>query len=579
MSIKIITKRGNELGSLPSFSKSVSVAFVGESYGEIIYVKPRILEAQNELQYSDSTTLGNLGFTTWITNQNFTNFDIDEIYTDPLDTYNVYVKGLDWNYDSDTQTIIFTDNPIPPPELEGEELATGGSGLNTIGHNYGIVAYGYDGTATTSALSTVITIPASSNTTARHKLSWNKVPHAEGYLIFDTTANRRLAIITNQNTTTFTRNTGTSGTAYTIPSSVTAFRKPPTSLGSVYLYFDYHYSSFDYDVNNFTSLNQVQKKHGVGSPLTNMSRIAFQQYNVPELYLVATDGTTNQKYIDAIDKLQNNENIQYVTALKSSDTVLDYVVTHATNVSSDIEQKERFGVINVANTITEVGDSDTAGTIIYRLRSFLDNKRAIIVVPNGNYVYMNTYQEADGTFTDNKAVPNYYVAGAVASLCVVADDVSTSIMGKELLGFNYGLTGAGWIDSVVQERVRGNGGLYIKSKNGRPVVYNDNTNDTTITENSERSVLSGEDEMRRRLRKSHDQYLGRKITQGLIEAIYSTTSSVLKTMVSQLLINGFNATSLEVKQDEQTKTKVNVVFSYTPIYPLTELIFTYSFDL
>jgi hypothetical protein len=126
MSIKIITKRGNELGSLPSFSKSVSVAFVGESYGEIIYVKPRILEVQNELQYSDSTTLGNLGFTTWITNQNFTNFDIDEIYTDPLDTYNVYVKGLDWNYDSDTQTIIFTDNPIPPPELEGEELATGG---------------------------------------------------------------------------------------------------------------------------------------------------------------------------------------------------------------------------------------------------------------------------------------------------------------------------------------------------------------------------------------------------------------------------------------------------------------------
>lgn len=576
--IKIVTKRGNEIGSLPSFSKSVNVAFVGESYGEIIYVTPRELGTQNAMTYDDSTTLGSIAFSIWLSNQNFTNFDIDAIYTDPYDTYNTFVKGLDWTYDSDNQKILFTDNPVPPPELEGEELTTGGSGLNTVGHYYKIVAYGNDGTSTTSALSSALYIPSSSNTGARHKLSWNKVQHADGYIIYDSTANKRLVIIANQNTTTWTRTSGSGGTSVTLPSTVTAFRKP-ASAGSVDLYFDYHYSSFNYDVTNFTSLNQVQKKHGIGSPLTNMSRIAFQHYGVPEVYLVAVDGTTNQKYIDAIDKLQNNERIQYVTALKSSDTVLNYVVEHATNVSSDIEQKERFGVINIPNTITSVGDESTPNTILYKLASYLGNKRAIVVVPNGNSIYMNTYQEADGTFTDNKLVPNYYVAGAIASLCVVADDVATSIMGKPLNGFNYGVNGPPWIDSVEQSKIESAGGLYIKSKNGTPVVYNDNTNDTSITENAERSVLSAEDEMRRRLRSSHDQYLGRKITQGLVEAIYSTTSSVLKNMVAEILINGFNVQSLEVKQDDTIKTRVNVVFSYTPIYPLKELIFTYSFDL
>jgi len=580
MSIRIITKRGNELGSLPSFSKAVKVAYVGESYGEIIYVKPRTIEVQNtNFTYYDATTYQSTDFTLWVINNDYSGFDLDAIYEDPYDTFNTYIKDTDWYYEYDSvlgPVIRFTNNPIPPPELEVEVLESGGSGLNGRQYNYKIVAYGHDGTSATTSLSANVVVPSSSNTDIKHKFSWNKVPHAEGYIIYDSTANRRLTIIANPNTTSFIRSSGTSGTSVTLPTSGTAFRKPSTNTE---LYFDYHYTDFNYSVKNFTSLNAVQKKHGIGSPLTNMARIAFQYYNVPELYLCATDGTTNQKFIDAIDKLKNIEEIQYVTALKNTDTVTNYVVTHATNQSTDDEQKERFGVIHIPNTITEVGDETTSGTIRYRLASFLDNKRAIIVVPNGNTIYMNSFQEADGSFTDNKLVDNYYVAGAISALCVVADDVATSIMGKELLGFNYGVDGPPWIDSVEQDKIESSGGLYIKSKTGRPVVYNDNTNDTSMTENFERSVLSAEDEMRRRLRTSHSQYLGRKITEGLIEAIYSTTSSVLKDMVSALLINSFNASSLEVKQDDVIKTKVNVVFTYAPIYPLKELVFTYSFDL
>ena len=557
MPVKITTTRGINSGSLPGFARSVKIAFVGETLGEV-------------------SAVDNLGsaLTDSTTTSSFSTDSVKEILKVSLnknDNINIYKQDLDYQFVESSEEIEWLNNSLGVPELEGTALSTGGTGLGTTTHNYVIVATGVDGT---TAVSNTVEV-SGTGATASHKLDWNKIDFATGYLIYDSTANTLITSIASPNTTTYTRESIAS-TPATIPSTNTAVRRP--AYDSTY-FVDYVKVEYDYTVNNFTSLNQVQSAHGVGSELTNMARIAFQQFRVPEIYTVGVDGTNNADYMAAIDKLSTVDDINYVTVLRDSTVLADYVVTHCEQNSRDEQQKERFGVVHVPGNITEVGDDDTEGTVRYRVASFLGNKRAIVCVPNGNNTYMNTYQETDGTYTDNKLVQNYFVAGAVGCACVTADDVATSIIGKELPGFGFGPDGAPWVDAVEKNKIELSGGTYISSTNGRFVVYNDNTNDTSITENAERCIVSAEDEMKRRLRAAHRQYLGRKITNGLINAIYSTTSQVIKNMVSETLLESFNEGSLEVIQDSVVKTKATVSYLWSPAYPLKELQFIYTLNL
>ena len=557
MPVKITTKRGNESGSLPSFARSVKIAFVGQTLGEA--------SAVDNLGsvLTDSTTTSS--FSTDAVKE------ITKVSPNENDNINIYKQDLDYQFVEASEEIEWLNNSLGVPELEGSEITTGGTGLGTTTHSYVIVATGVDGT---TAQSNTISVTGTEGTSS-HKLDWNKIDFATGYIIYDATANTRITVIASPNTTTYTREDITSVPA-TIPSVNTAVRRP--AYDSTY-FVDYVKVEYDYTVNNLTSLNQAQTAHGVGSELTNMARIAFQQFRVPEIYTVAVDGTNNADYMAAIDKLSTVDDINYVTVLRDSTVLTDYVVTHCEQNSRDDQQKERFGVVHVPANVTEVGDDDTEGTVRYRIASFLGNKRAIICVPNGNNTYMNTYQETDGSYTDNKLVPNYFIAGAVGCACVVADDVATSIIGRELPGFGFGPDGAPWVDAVEKNKIELSGGTYISSLNRRMVVYNDNTNDTSITENNERCIVSAEDEMKRRLRAAHRQYLGRKITTGLVNAIYSTTSQVIKNMVAETLLESFNEGSLEVKSDAVIKTKVLVSYLWSPAYPLKELQFVYTLDL
>jgi hypothetical protein len=562
MPIRVITQRDPNSGSLPSFSRTVKAGFVGISGG----ANTLIQNAVTELTGSDGTV------DTFTTNSVVS---IQRVSPNPSDSINVYDEGLDYNFTSPDK-ITWLNNSLGVPELEGE-LGTDGTGWDTKSMGYKICSTGTDGTT----LGSNIVILKSTSATQSHILNWTKVAFATGYELYRQTSGAgnwyRQAVIANPNTTTYEFILESADTTTQIPTVCSAHRRPATD--STY-YVDYTKVTFDLDVKNFTSLNQVQRTHGIGSEITNMARIGFQQFGIDQMYIVATDGTGNQDFFDAVDKLSAvDDRLEYIFALKDSTAVADYVVQHARVNSSDLTQKERFGVVHIPNNIIEVGNSTTAGTILYRLNSFNNEKRAIIVIPNGNVMYMNSYQETDGTETENKLIGNYFVAGAFAFAAVTADDVATSVINRTLPGFNFGSAGVSWIDSVEKDKIEAAGGSYIYSKNGTPVIYNDNTNDTSSTENAERSCMSAEDEMRRRLREAHDQYKGRKITNGLFQALYSTTTSVMNLMVGDTLINSFNEGSLEIAQDDNVKTRVNIVFSYGEVYSMKELVFKYSFDL
>jgi len=239
--------------------------------------------------------------------------------------------------------------------------------------------------------------------------------------------------------------------------------------------------------------------------------------------------------------------------------------------SQDSVMKERYAIVSKVNTETN------QATLITWVEGFNSEKRAICVVANGNKIYMDSWQEDNGNMTDNKAVSNSFLAGALGCAIVSAPNVATSVINTTVNGFNFGAVAPSWVDNVEKNKFLNAGATYVMVKKGRPVFYNDNTNDISMTENFERSVASAEDEIRRRLRESGERYIGKPIIDSLLASIYSSTSDVLGGATRDSIIRGFR--NIEVTQDTITPTRVNVTFIYSPIYPLLEIVFNYGFDL
>jgi hypothetical protein len=561
-SIEIKTERVENQGSQPNFTRPQLVGIVGISLGS----NTPVSDVPTNLTVADGTSDTLTGYTVR---------SLDKVALSANDTVNIFTKDVDYTLVA-PNVIKWLNTPMTAPELEGSVVSTGGTGLGTTSVNYKITVL--DQNSEESLGSNLVTL-SGAGATASHKLDWVKVPFATGYKIYDTTAGGLITTITNPNTVSYTRvdNTFSAGT---VPASNKARRVPKTGTGTDSTYYASFVSvTYDYDVNSFTSVNQVEQAHGTGSDLTNTAMIGFQDMKVSEMYICAVDGTTNSAFQNAIDKFANLEDIQYIVALKDSTTVQLYTANHAKTYSNDANKKERFAVVNISNGVTSVGTPSTPDTIRYWLAYFGNDKRTIVPVPNGNKIYRNIWQETDGSVTDNKLVPNHFLSAGIAFRATMVPKVSESIAYQFVDGFNFGATGAPWNDSVEQEKITSEGGMYIISSTGRPRVYNDNTNDPSTTENFQRSVLTAEDELRRRLRASVEPYIGNIITDGLVGAIWRKTRDVLQLMVQEGLIKSFNENEIVVEQDALVKTQVNISFAYGALYPLLRVIFKYSFNL
>ena len=562
MAVKLTLKRAPSQGSLSNLSKPVRVGFVGISLGQDNPVSnyPTVLAT------SDGTTDTLSGLTIK---------SISKVALATNDNLNIFAQNKDYSFTS-PNIIVWLNNPLTAPELEGSVINSGGSGLGTVAHNYKVVALDQNGER--SLPSNQITLQGISGVDS-HQLDWVKTPFATAYELWDSTANTFVRI-SSGNTVSYTRTSNSDGTVGTIPIVNKARRVP--KYDSTY-YVDYIVTSYNTAVKDYTSLTDVQNDHGIGSDITNMARLGFKLVNIPEMYICASDGTTNAAFQTAIDGLRAIKDVNYIFALKDSGTIEQYVVNSVINDSQDNVGKERFGDVAPSNTITAVGDANTPGTIGYWLVSWgndTDHRHSIFPVINGNQVYLQEWQELDGSFTENKLVPNHFLAGIVAFMQANAEDVATSITGKPVPGINFGPNNPPWSDDVVKDRITDEwGGLYIYNDNGVPTVYQDTTNALTQLEDQLRVVVSAEDELRRRIRTAHKQYEGKKTLSAFLQAIHNKTRQVLEDMVADQLIVAFDDSSITVVQDAVKLNKVNVTFNYTPVYEIDEIAFTYGFQL
>lgn len=562
MSVKQTLSRKTPQGSITGLTKATRVGFVGASFGKDSLVSN--YEANLALVDGTSDTLSDI----------VSIKSISKVALNQNDNFNVFIEDKDYSFTA-PNIIVWLNNPIAPPELEGSVVDTGGSGLGTAAFNYKITVKDQNGEE--SLLSNLITLQGS-NANVSHKLNWVKPLFATGYNIYDSTANSLVASITSGDTVEYIRTSNASSPA-TLP-SVNKARKVPAYGGSYYV--DYILTSYDYTVKNYTDLAQVQSDHGIGSDITNLARFGFKYVKVPEMYICATDGTNASAFTDAIDKLSAIKDITNIAALKDSTSVEEYLVSTAVNDSKDSIGKEKFAFVAPSNSLTSVGNTSTPGTIRYWLASWLNGGTGVmnLIAPiiNGNKIYADLWQEINGSFTENKLIPNHFLAGIIAFMAANTDDVATSLVGVQVPGINFGPNGAPWNDEVEKDKISGEGGMYIFNNSGQPTIYDDNTNDTSILENFQRPIPNAEYELRRRLRVNTKRYMGKKITTGLLSAVKITIKKTLEDAQSDQIIAGFEE-DITVLQDSSILNKVNCDFVYTNIYTLTNLNMTYGFKV
>lgn len=568
MAVQIVaTREQGTGGSLPGKVSLVRPAFVGLSRGKETLIS-------DDTKNFDSIDDG--------ANTHFfhvpgagTAYKVLRISPTVGDSAYIYESGKDYRFEAPNK-IIWTDTPIPSPELSVAVATTGGSltaGTATYAMSFLDIAAG----ETLVGNSVAVNLTGSTNKLTfsfgaqpAHLVTGGKLYRTIGATI---TAKDVTVEEVAEGKVTLTSSSGFAPA--TLPVTANAFVKPSVD-GATY-YITYTYPVFDYEPKAYDNIGDVEKDHGLGSDITNAARVALSLIECPEVYLCAVVDDTLNSYQTAINKLDNKD-VQYLTALKDSVSLGKYVVNRANYSSADLKQRERFGVVCPPDSYTSLGDDSTSGTIINWLLSYNKNPRAILPVFNGNALYAEGWwQYTSGLFADSFKVPNYIVAAAYAALCCTTEDVATSITNVILPGFNFGPTGGPWADDLAKAKVDAAGGAYIEDNAGNALIYHDITNDTTMIENQERSIRAAEDEMRKRLREGHSEFKGKKLITNRKAAIYQKTVDILSLMVRDSLINSFKDPS--VQQDSITKTRINIRFKYQPVYPINEIFFIYSFDL
>lgn len=560
MAVRVIARKTGASGSVPGALSTRTMALVGTSRGK------------NTLVSNEAVTAGT-GGTDTLTNTPVRK--IVRVANVTGATQEVYVQDTDFTLSGDT--LNWASAPaLPAPELETPSVAasTGGTWDATGTKSFKITATDQGGTGQTTASAAVsIAITATGQTVS---LQWSKVPFAGGYKIYLSTGGTYalLVTITSATTTTYTV-TGDTTTATAPPSSNTSKRAPGS--GSTY-YVSYYYAAFSYTKKLYTNFGDLLTDHGVGSNLTNAAKIAFDYNGATQVYAVAVSGETVAAYQAAIDQLAAVR-VNYIVPLKSGAAIEQYVKAHCEKYSGENYGLERYAFVAVASGST-VGDTSTAGTVLYWLNSFTNSERVLAVVPNKAAYYVNSWQGTDGNVIDGPyAVPHYFFAAAVAARACARPDPATPLTRDDVFGFTWPESVQTWVDEEVENIIDAAGGLYVRNESGQPVVYHGGTCNISTVEANELSVIDAEDELRYRLRTALNRFKGkdRKVTPTRMQAIARRVKSTLAALAKGEIILSFG--DIEVTQDADITTRVWIKFAYTPIYPMNELIIDYSFDV
>lgn len=506
-----------------------------------------------------------------------------------------YVNNVDYELDNGNHVHWLGTFILPPSGFVGTPIVQGGATLGAGVYKYKVTAIRLIALPSTNGETTPsseITVTVGGAGTNAVQLSWTPVTNAQGYNIY------RTAVGGGSNTETLlTTVLGGASNGFVDDGSLTpGIITPPVvntannrpADGAIY-FVSYNCTiTTYYDPVLFTSVNDLIGAYSLTSDLCvagtiilgNTSGIAIGQGATQVMAIAVPPSPTLANYEQALQALEN-QNVDVIVILDGTPANQLAVAQHVVAMSDPSVGKPRMAVYGSPKG-TPIGDSATPGTSIFNARALnIDDQFTnptgfrMIYVANASFFYNVQFPDGSPILTE---LDGWFLAAAVAGRIATLSDVATPLTNKDI----QGIVSLGQVFTVNQKDLLEQNGLLLvepNATNTQFVVYHGRTLDIQILENSEISIVRADDALDKALRTQFAPYIGSKITNGFLTALGTQTSDVLGNFYNQKLIRTFSKGSIDVQQDPTLKTRVNVTFLYSPIYPANQIVFTRGYNL
>ena len=578
------------LGKTTQISRTATVS--GDT--ENITINGQMVKAGDVLNYervsySSSTkltaALGNLPLLSVLS--------VSTDHTNPFSR--MFTEGLDFSVNLSTGVLDFSNAPIiPAPEMDMVSEGTGGS-IAAGSYDFAVMSLDANNALSLASATTTLVVASSAATVT---VRWGKVQTAAGYKVYAkptasaVTAFSLVATITSGTTASAVLIAAISAGAFSLPAT-NGTKHTPSDTD--YVYINYLYRVYNYNSpKRYFDTETVQNDYGVGSEAANAALLTIGPVGTGagagSMYLVAPEVSTGEitGYQSAIDACESIQELTIMSTANSSDSVAMYLKAHCESMSTPSNAKPRFGVVSTTSAI--LADTDVSKTT-NKILALNGSNRMMFVVTDGGHPMLNQWQNTElgynsiagttnaGTSYDlNVAVDGQWHAIATAGMISALPDPATPATNKQVYGINSGIAGTVklWNDTRM-DAIAAVGGCVLADRFGSLFVRHGLTVSQASVEDSEMSIVLAEAYMSKRLRDNHLQFIGKKLTDLLLEGVKSTTQKTLDGLIQDEIIRSVG--TLNVYKDTLKPTWVYVKFLYKPIYPTNVIKFEWGFDI
>ena len=347
------------------------------------------------------------------------------------------------------------------------------------------------------------------------------------------------------------------------------------SIGAFYFVtFTTNKVAADYALKLYTSPSDAYFQYGQPSTVNRLSLgIQLMSLNGVNTFgaiqvpvVPGTNYASSADFIAAFQQLTSNlpglnRKADVVVPLSNDPTVHQALSRQLTTQATARYKGEAIGFVGYSQFTTAAQASTNAQGLHSQRMIAIGNAAAGILITNPTTGVSLEYL-VDGPF----------MAAALAGLnCNPANDVATTLTLQNLTGFSRLLI---TYDDPTMDLGAANGLTWLLNNSGALQVRHYKTTDPDNTLVSEPTSTTIADYVAQQFRLNLNQFIGRKLVDSLVTDIQVAANSLLKNLVDQQIIAGYQ--QLSVKQNASDPTEVDVTVTFKPIFSLLYLSVTFT---
>lgn len=320
----------------------------------------------------------------------------------------------------------------------------------------------------------------------------------------------------------------------------------------------------DYELKIFTNLSDVYSTYGnptVENKLSLAARLAVLNGAtvIGCLQVKKQEGSSvasNQTFIDAIASLARpiaggTTKASVIVPLSTQESVQQYLAKHLSTQAAPRNKGEAMGFIGFSPATIPTEARSRARSI--------KSERVVAIYPAGAIISL----EVDGKSAEY-AVGGEFQAAAMAGMKGnPAIDSATTLTRKKMVGFERLIKR---YDDPSMDMMATDGLTLLVEDNGAFTVRHYLTTNMSNPITQEPTNTSITDEVRQKIRKELDQFVGRKNLGALVNDVTIVMNSIMKNFVQQEIIESYQG--LQVSRNASDPNVLDVSVAFKPVFSL-----------